>query len=144
MHQKHEAILAEHGTEIKSLHRGQDEMRGDIKTILSTVQSNAASNALSNRPNLGLIATSAGVMVAFGIGFMTLVILPMNESADKSGLKQDEVNRTSTDNLNQLSARMFNLATESARKEGELQGELNSQGRQIRDIDNAGPRGAIN
>ena len=89
MHQKHEAILAEHGTEIKALHRGQNEMRGDIKTILSAVQGNSKSS-------LSGVITCAGLALTFGLGFMTLVILPMQEDTDKRRLEQDDKNKRQT------------------------------------------------
>jgi hypothetical protein len=89
IHQKHEAILAEHGTEIKALHRGQDEMRGDIKTILSAVQSNA--NA--NKPNMPFLATCGGLVLTFLLGFMSLVIMPMQELTDKRTEEQDDKNK---------------------------------------------------
>ena len=163
MHQKHEALLAEHGTEIKALHRGQDEMRGDIKTILSTVQGNSKSG-------LSSVITCGGLGLTFLIGFMTLVILPMQEGTDKRRLEQDEKNkRQSVINANiaresgrhevseqryesWLSVHSSELkllhreaaehAIAEARFAGELKGRIDCIENQVNAIDYTGPRGA--
>ena len=163
MHQKHEALLAEHGTEIKSLHRGQDEMRGDIKTILSAVQSN-------NKSGVANFLVCAGIGVSGLTALMTLVILPMQESTDQRRLEHDEKNkRQSVINANiaresgrhEVSEKRYadwlqvhsselklihresaDRAIAEARASGVLKGRLDCIENQVNAIDYTGPRGA--
>jgi len=164
MHQKHEALLAEHGTEIKALHRGQDEMRGDIKTILSAVQGN-------NKSGVTNFIVCAGIGISGLTALMTLVILPMQESTDNRRLEQDEKNkRQSVINANiaresgrhevsedryeswlQVHSTELKLlhreassrAIADARHAGELKGRLDCIESQVNAIDYTGPRNPI-
>jgi hypothetical protein len=163
MHQKHETLLAEHGSEIKALHRGQDEMRGDIKTILSAVQSN-------NKSGISSVVTCAGLALTFLIGFMTLVILPMQEATDKRRIEQDGKNKRQSiinegiaresgrhevseehyeawlqvhsTELKVLHTEVSANAIAEARFAGELKGRIDCIENQVNAIDYTGPRGA--
>ena len=164
MHQKHEAILAEHGTEIKALHRGQDEMRGDIKTILSAVQG-------SSKNSLSGVITCAGLALTFGLGFMTLVILPMQEDTDKRRLEQDDKNklqalinvesakesgrqevseahyeswlRVHTNDLKEVHSEVSSHAISEAMTIGNLSGRLDCIEKQVNAMDNLGLRSEL-
>ena len=144
-HQKHATAIAELKSETTGLKEGLTEVKGglrdlssDMKTILSAVQSNSG----NGKPSIGAIAACAGLMLTVCIGFMTSVIMPMQEATDKRRVEQDEEDRISADNLKSVNDKLYTLAVDTARKEGELDGELRSQGRQLRDIDNTGPRGS--
>lgn len=130
MHQKHEALLASYGTEIKILHKGQDEMRGDMKamsndmkSILSAVQSNSTSGTNG-------IAKMAGAGLTFLVGFMTLIIMPMQEDTEKRRLEQDEKNKLQAE-INAV------IARESGRhevNENRYEGWLQEHGEDIKDV----------
>ena len=144
-HQKHATAIAELRSDTNGLKEGLSEVKGglrdvsaDMKTILSAVQSNKA----DSKPSLGAISASVGLVLTVCIGFMTSVIMPMQEATDNRRVEQDEEDRISASNLQSVNDKVYKLAVDSARKEGELDGELKSQGRQLRDIDNTGPRGS--
>lgn len=168
-HQKHATAIAELRSDTNGLKEGLTEVKGglrdlssDMQTILSAVQTN-------NKSGLSSVITCGGLGLTFLIGFMTLVILPMQESTDKRRLEQDEKNkRQSVINANiaresgrhevsenryeswlqvhslelkTLHREVSSHAIAEARVEGELKGRLDCMQTQLNAVDSKGPRG---
>ena len=126
-HQKHATAIAELKSETTGLKEGLTEVKGglrdlssDMKTILSAVQSNAS----NSKPSIGAISACAGLMLTVCIGFMTSVIMPMQEATDRRRVEQDEHDREAANDLASVNDKLYKLATETARKEGEFEGEM--------------------
>ena len=143
-HQKHATAIAELRSDTNGLKEGLSEVKGglrdvsaDMKTILSAVQTNAA----SSKPSLGAIAASVGALVAVCLGFMTSVIMPMQEATDKRRVEQDEEDRIFAANSKSSDDRLYQHAVTVAGVEGELRGKLESMQTQLNAVDTHGSRG---
>ena len=130
-HQKHATAIAELRSDTNGLKEGLTEVKGglrdlssDMKTILSAVQSNSRNGSSD-------LMKFIGAFGAFLFGFMTLIIMPMQERTDKRRLEQDDKNKLQHAN-----------AISNARDFGELKGRVGCLERLAVAIDSSGPRGA--
>jgi hypothetical protein len=169
-HQKHAEAIAGLKTETAGLKEGLTEVKGglrdlssDMQTILSAVQNN-------NKSGLTGVITCGGLGLTFLIGFMTLVILPMQEATDKRRIEQDGKNKRQSiinegiaresgrhevseehyeswlsvhsTELKVLHREVSANAIKEARLAGELKGRIDCIENQVNAIDYTGPRGS--
>ena len=130
MHQKHEALLASYGTEIKILHKGQDEMRGDMKAMSTDMKSILAAIQSKDSSGSSGMMKFTGAGLTFLVGFMTLIILPMQDDIEDRRLEQDEKNKLQAE-INAV------MAKESGRhevNEDRYEGWLQEHGEDIKDV----------
>ena len=146
-HQKHATAIAELRSDTNGLKEGLSEVKGglrdvstDMKAILSAVQSNKA----DSKPSLGSMVACIGLVLTICIGFMTSVIMPMQEATDKRRVEQDEEDRIFAANLKASDDRIYTHAVTVAGVEGELRGKLESMQTQLNAVDTYGPRQTVN
>ena len=95
-HQKHATAIAELKTENIGIKESLSEVKGSVRDVAANVDKVVAliqSNTASNKPNIGLLVTCGGLILSAGLGFMTLVILPMQEDTDKKRIEQGDRNK---------------------------------------------------
>jgi hypothetical protein len=126
-HNKHAEAIAQLRSETTGLKEGLSEVKGDLRHLSSDIQNvltAVQSNVSSGKPSLGAIVACVGLVLTVCIGFMTSVIMPMQEATDKRRVEQDEEDRAAASNLADVNDKLYQLATDSARIEGEFEGEL--------------------
>lgn len=146
MHQKHENRLTQAETQIQGLTQttvrieaNVEKVDGKCEAILNAVNSN---NKNSNKSDASSIKTFASLGLAFLVGFMTLVILPMRESIDERRLEQDEKNKLQSANLKLAEVSIFAQAVASAYTNGRQDGTIDCIKTQLNAVDDQGPRGS--
>jgi hypothetical protein len=170
-HQKHATAIAELKTENIGIKESLSEVKGSVRDVAANVDKVVAliqSNTASNKPNIGLLVTCGGLILSAGLGFMTLVILPMQEDTDKKRIEQGDRNklqdiinaRTSRESgQHEVSERHYDgwlmvnagelkklhdvvsvHAIKEAQAYGELKGRLDCIENQVNAIDYTGPR----
>jgi hypothetical protein len=173
-HQKHATAIAELKTENVGIKESLSEVKGSVKDVASNVDKIVLlmqSNANGNKPSLGAIGTCGALILSFGIGFMTLVILPMQEDTDKRRLEQDDKNKlqeainattaresgehtisekhydgwleVNAEELKKLHDVVSLHAIKEAQAYGELKGKLEGIENQTNAIDYYGPRNVV-
>jgi hypothetical protein len=175
MQQEHGSTIAQHVILIDGLQKGQDNlnarqdvMGGDIKTILSMFQANTQANVTASKPKLGFLATCGAIVLSAGLGFMQLVIIPMQEDTDKKRIEQGDRNKlqdvinasnaresgqhevserhydgwlkVNAEELKKLHDTDSEHAILEAREYGVLKGRLDSIENQLNAVDYYGPR----
>jgi hypothetical protein len=169
-HQKHAEAIAGLKTETAGLKDGLTEVKGGLRDLSSDVQAILVAVQSNNKSGLNSVYTCAGLGLTFLVGFMTLVILPMQESTDKRRLEQDEKNKRQSvinadiaresgrhevseqryeswlqvhsSELKILHREASTHAIAEARFAGELKGRIDCIENQVNAIDYTGPRGA--
>jgi hypothetical protein len=146
MHQKHENRLTQAETQIQGLTQttvrieaNVEKVDGKCEDILNAINAN---NRNGNKSELSSVKTYAGLALGVLVGFMTLVILPMQESIDKRRLEQDEKNKLHSTHLKAAEDRHYQHAVDVAYKNGEQDSKLECMQNQLNAIDYTGPRGA--
>jgi hypothetical protein len=126
-HQKHATAIAELKTENVGIKESLSEVKGSVRDVAANVDKVVTliqSSATNSKPSLGVVIAGVGLVLTVCIGFMTSVIMPMQEATDKRRVEQDEQDREAANDLASVNDKLYKLATDSARTEGEFEGEM--------------------